>query len=63
MSLINKILKIPGHKFFSITETIFFSTVGQNNLGNKIPFSYKQMIGCYQKNQNRVQLQNKTGKK
>ena len=49
-------------KFFSITKTIFF-TVGHNNFGNKIPFSYKQMIGCYQKNQNRVQLQNKTGKK
>ena len=25
-------------KFFSITRTIFFLTVGQNNFGNKIPF-------------------------
>ena len=27
-------------KFFLITRTIFFFTVGQNNFGNKTPFFY-----------------------
>merc|ERR1711997_1210896 len=41
--VISKFLQILGlqpriSKFFSITRTFFFLTVGQNNFGNKIPF-------------------------
>ena len=32
------------HKF-SITRTIFFLSVGQNNFGNKIPFSESYIVG------------------